>query len=189
MTSLEHPHSTLLATRIVDFGPVARNMGRVRDITSNPILAVVKANGFGHGITEVATTALESGAEWFGVATVDEALALRSAGITSPVLCWLADPRCDLRTAVAAGTGVGDNHAGVASSETTLVLVPVCYGDGIPRDLSHGGEVVLRGLPADGEPDSQEWAAVTGTIAHEILTGPGGRMARRHINQTKGTLS
>lgn len=123
---------------------------------------------------------------------------------------------------VAAGTGVSYNHAWVASADTTLVLVPVGYGDGIPRDLSHGGEVViggmrdpvvgaismdqlivnvgdaavtpgdevvLRGSPADGEPDSQEWAAVTGTIAHEILTGPGGRMARRHTNQTKGTLS
>ena len=52
-----------------------------------------------------------------------------------------------------------------------------------------GDEVVLLGWPARGEPDSQEWAAVTGAIAHEILTGLGGRMDRRHTNQTEGTLS
>lgn len=376
----EQPHSTPLttslssplATRIVDLGAIARNIGRIRDITATPILAVVKADGFGHGIIEVATTALDSGAAWLGVATVDEALALRSAGITAPVLCWLADPWCDLRAAVAlnvtiscanietleaiaalgdaaevhleldtgmsrggapasawdalftaalacpsvrvsglwshlalaanaqpeatatqvqafergvararelglspvilhlansagalehpdtwldlvrcgaalygietvigrshglepamrvvsrvtqlkrvaAGTGVSYNHAWIAPVDTTLVLVPVGYGDGIPRDLSHGGEVViggmrhpvvgaismdqlvvdvgdtavvlgdevvLLGVPAIGEPDSQEWAAVTGTIAHEILTGLGGRMTRRHTNST-----
>ncbi|QNE47037.1 alanine racemase [Glaciihabitans sp. INWT7] len=377
MTSLEHPDSGPLATRIVDLGAIARNIGRIRDITGTPILAVVKADGFGHGMIEVATTALAAGATWLGVATVDEALAVRSAGITAPILCWLADPWCDLRAAVtagvtiscanvetleaiaalgdaadvhlefdtgmsrggapeyawdalittalaspsvrvtgiwshlalaadaepgsttpqvrafergvararelglapgilhlansagalehpdtwydlvrcgaalygietvmglthslepamrvvsrvtqlkrvAAGTGVSYNHAWVSPAATTLVLVPVGYGDGIPRDLSHGGEIVIGGVrhpvvgaismdqlvvdvgdavvalgdevvllgsPSDGEPDAQEWATVTGTIAHEILTGLGGRMARRHIDQTQRTFS
>jgi alanine racemase len=49
-------------------------------------MAVVKANGYGHGAIEVAEAALSAGADWLGVATVREGLALRSAGITAPIL-------------------------------------------------------------------------------------------------------
>ena len=374
---------TALATRIVDLAAIARNIRRIREHTGTDVMAVVKADGFGHGWLEVAHTALDAGAKWLGVATVDEALDLRRAGVTAPVLCWLADPWTNLLDAVPqrvtvscanretldavagaagetgavaevhleldtgmsrggapeaewlalcvaaaefqragslvvtglwshlalavdpdpsstdaqrlafehgvevarsaglapttlhlansagaldhpdtwldlvrcgaslygietvlgrthglesamrvvsrvsqlrrvpAGTGVSYSHAYVAERDTTLVLVPVGYGDGIPRDLSHGGEVVIGGLrhpvvgaismdqlivdvgdhpvvlgdevvllgsPEKGEPDAQEWADVTGTISHEILTGLGGRMARRHINaDTKAT--
>jgi alanine racemase len=55
-------------------------------------MAVVKADGYGHGAVPVARTALNSGASWLGVASVDEALALRAAGITAPVLSWLHTP-------------------------------------------------------------------------------------------------
>jgi len=373
-TAVEHPSD--LATRVVDLPAIARNIGRLRERTGKGVMAVVKADAFGHGMIEVARTALDAGSEWLGVATVDEALALRSAGITAPVLCWLADPWTDLagavrtgvtiscanaetvravalaaaqvgvvalvhleldtgmsrggssqqdweelcresveaetsgairvtglwshlalaadpspestagqteafgrgvelarvaglrpallhlansagaleheatwfdvvrcgaslygietvherahglepamrietrvvqRRRVPAGSGVSYDHAHVTDRETTLVLVPLGYGDGIPRDLSRGGEVVIGGVrhpivgaismdqlvvdvgdapvglgdevvmlgrPDRGEPDAQEWADLTGTIAHEILTGLGGRMARRHI--------
>lgn len=50
------------------------------------VMAVVKANGYGHGMLEVARASLKAGAKWLGIATVDEALALRKAGISSPVL-------------------------------------------------------------------------------------------------------
>ena len=370
-----------LATRIVDHGAISRNIERLRTRTGKAVMVVVKADAFGHGMIEVAHTALDAGAAWLGVATVDEALALRAAGIDAPVLCWLADPwtrntdavaaqvtiscantetlasvaaaarktgvtalvHLELDTGMSRGgapvanwdalcgaaviaeaagevsvtgvwshlalaadpdplstesqrlafergvsrarelglapkelhlansagalahdttwfdvvrcgasvygietvrgvthglepamrvvsratqvrevpaeTGVSYNHAYVTHSTTTLVLVPVGYGDGIPRDLSHGGqvvitgrrhpivgaismdqlvvdvgdypialgeEIVLLGSPENGEPDAQEWADVTGTIAHEVLTGLGGRMTRIHINQSGG---
>ncbi|MCI1882521.1 MAG: alanine racemase [Sporolactobacillus sp.] len=50
------------------------------------LMAVVKANGYGHGALQVARTALASGARWLAVALFDEALALRKAGIAAPIL-------------------------------------------------------------------------------------------------------
>ncbi len=65
-------------------------------------MAVVKADGYGHGATPVARTALAAGAAELGVATVDEALALRADGITAPVLAWLHPPGIDFGPALLA---------------------------------------------------------------------------------------
>jgi alanine racemase len=50
------------------------------------LMAVVKANGYGHGDVEVARAAIEAGATWVGVASVEEGLKLRGAGIEAPIL-------------------------------------------------------------------------------------------------------
>jgi len=50
------------------------------------LMAVVKANGYGHGALEAAGAALEAGATWLGVALLEEALELRRAGFTAPIL-------------------------------------------------------------------------------------------------------
>jgi alanine racemase len=63
------------------------------------VMAVVKADGYGHGMVPCSQAALAGGATWLGVAFVDEALALRSAGIDVPVLAWLVSPHTDLRPA------------------------------------------------------------------------------------------
>lgn len=55
-------------------------------------MAVVKADGYGHGLLASAQAALAGGAGWLGTATIDEALALRTAGIDCPVLSWLWTP-------------------------------------------------------------------------------------------------
>ncbi len=65
-------------------------------------MAVVKADGYGHGAVEVARTALAAGASWLGVCTLDEALQLREAGITARVLSWLHLPGEEFAPAVAA---------------------------------------------------------------------------------------
>ena len=65
-------------------------------------MAVVKADGYGHGATPVARAALAAGAAELGVATVDEALELRAAGITAPVLAWLHPPGIDFGPALLA---------------------------------------------------------------------------------------
>jgi alanine racemase len=66
-------------------------------------MAVVKAEGYGHGAVPVARAALAAGATWLGVCTLDEALELRGAGIDAPVLSWLHLPDEDFAPAVAAG--------------------------------------------------------------------------------------
>jgi alanine racemase len=66
-------------------------------------MAVVKAEGYGHGAVPVAQAALAAGATWLGVCTIEEALELRGAGIDAPVLSWLHLPDEDFAPAVAAG--------------------------------------------------------------------------------------
>jgi len=71
----------------IDLSAIARNVAALRSVSKAPhFMAVVKANGYGHGAVQVAKTALESGADWLGVATVEEGVELRRAGITAPIL-------------------------------------------------------------------------------------------------------
>ncbi|MEO6505919.1 MAG: alanine racemase [Terrimesophilobacter sp.] len=360
----------------IDHAVIAENIRLLRSKTDAKFMAVVKADAFGHGAVQVAATALAAGAAWLGVATVDEALQLRRAGVTAPILAWLVDPWSDIagalrtqvtvscanhetleavagaaavagiradvhlevdtgmsragtpaalwpslcaqakrgqddqlvrvtgvwshlalatdpdwsgvepawqafhagidvalaagltpqerhlansaatlahpRTAftmvrcgasvygietvdgmsyglkyalravshvtqlrrVPAGVGVGYGQKFVTERPTTLGLIPVGYADGVPRSLGGvgeivlgatrypivgavsmdqfsvdfgdalvrlGDEVVLLGDAAIGEPDAAEWATIAGTLPHEILTGLGGRMKRKHI--------
>jgi alanine racemase len=371
---LVRPQTAIVAW--IDHAAIAHNLGVLRRHADTALLAVVKADGFGHGALAVARTALAAGVEWLGVATVDEALALRRGGIGAPILAWLVDPWTDLDGAVAAGitlscpnvptlesvlaaarrtgvpadvhlevdtgmarggaaredwpelcrraaqvqrlgpvsvtgvwshlgtastpgwgavarphrafvaavelaraeglapsvlhlantaatlahprtafdlarcgagvygidtvrgrphglrpalrlttrvtqlrhvgagVGVSYDHAYVTPRATTLALLPAGYADGVPRALSAGGtvtlagtrrpvvgavsmdqiivdvgeapvqlgdEAVLLGDPAAGEPGLGEWAALAGMLPHEILTGIGSRVVRRHV--------
>lgn len=371
------PEGRPLAESIIDHSAIVRNLARLRATHHAKFMAVVKAGAFGHGAVETAHTAVAAGAEWLGVATVEEALELRDSGIAAPILAWLIDPWCDLAAAVAAdvtlscanietldavaavaartgrpaavqleldtgmaragatgeswsglcaaaateekagrvrvtgvwshfalasdpepasiaaaaaafedgvaiaraaglepqdvhlansaatlahpetaltmvrcgaslygietvdgqthdlepalrlvtrvtqlrritaGTGVGYGHRFVARCDTTIVLLPVGYADGVPRllgglaevmiggirypmvgaismdqitvdvgdaDVALGDEVVLLGNAASGEPDAAEWASLASTLPHEILTGLGSRITRRHVN-------
>lgn len=74
---------------VVDLDAVARNVSSLAERTRTPVLAVVKADAYGHGLVQVARAALRGGAAWLGVAQLDEALRLRAAGIDAPLLCWL----------------------------------------------------------------------------------------------------
>jgi alanine racemase len=93
----------LLGEAVVDLGAIAHNV-RVLCEHAGPaqVMAVVKADGYGHGAAQVARAALAAGASELGVATVDEALALRAEGITAPVLAWLHPPGTDFRAALLA---------------------------------------------------------------------------------------
>jgi alanine racemase len=70
---------------------------------SSAVMTVVKADAYGHGMLPMARAARDAGSAWLGVATVDEALALRRAGDTGPLLCWLAAPGAPYGPAVEAG--------------------------------------------------------------------------------------
>jgi alanine racemase len=56
------------------------------------VMAVVKADAYGHGLIPSARAAMTGGADWLGVALLDEALVLRAAGIGAPLLAWLLGP-------------------------------------------------------------------------------------------------
>src|SRR4051812_3114143 len=91
---------------VVDLAAIRHNVRRLRETTGVASMTVVKADGYGHGMVEVARAAREAGTEWLGVATIDEALALRAAGDDGPLLCWLTVPGEDYAAAVAAGIDV-----------------------------------------------------------------------------------
>jgi alanine racemase len=93
----------VLAEAVVDLGAIAHNVRLLREHAGPAqVMAVVKADGYGHGATRVARAALAAGAAELGVATVDEALALRADGITAPVLAWLHSPGIDFGPALLA---------------------------------------------------------------------------------------
>ena len=93
-----------LAEVVVDLAAVRHNIGRLRQLlgsglapgqTPPVVMVVVKADGYGHGMLQVARSARAAGADWLGVATGAEALELRAAGDVGPLLCWLAVPGTD----------------------------------------------------------------------------------------------
>lgn len=93
---------------VVDLSAIAENVRILRELAgSAQVMAVVKADGYGHGATEVAQAAITAGAAELGVATIGEALALRRDGITAPVLAWLHPPGTDFAPALAADVQIG----------------------------------------------------------------------------------
>ena len=70
----------------IDLGALENNYRILNKITGTPVMPVVKANAYGHGLEEVAKTVEKAGAQWCGVARIEEALLLRSAGIHMHIL-------------------------------------------------------------------------------------------------------
>lgn len=78
-----------------------------RRVPTPHTMAIVKADGYGHGAVTAARAALEAGVDHLGVADLDEAFELRAAGIDAPVLAWLHDPDADFAAAAEAGIAIG----------------------------------------------------------------------------------
>lgn len=80
---------------VVDLDAIAANTAVLRERVGRPLMAVVKADGYGHGLVPAARAALAGGADALGVTVLEEALALRAAGVTAPVLSWQHVPGAD----------------------------------------------------------------------------------------------
>jgi alanine racemase len=109
----------------IDLGALAHNVGVIAErAPSSQVMAVVKADAYGHGLVPCARAAVEAGADWLGTAFLEEARALRESGLAVPVLAWLFSPGEDLAPAVAADVDLGVYSAGeldraVAAAEST----------------------------------------------------------------------
>jgi alanine racemase len=91
----------------VDLCAIRDNVASLRQRVDNrPVMAVVKADGYGHGLVPAARAARSGGADWLGVAVLDEALALRATGDEGRILSWLAAPGERWSEAIAAGVDV-----------------------------------------------------------------------------------
>ncbi|MEV7752846.1 alanine racemase [Streptomyces griseofuscus] len=87
----------------IDLGALRANVRTLRArVGDAAVMAVVKADGYGHGAVPCARAAVEAGATWIGTALPEEALALRAAGLSQRVLCWLWVPGGPWRQAIEA---------------------------------------------------------------------------------------
>jgi alanine racemase len=120
------------AEALIDLDAIAHNIGVLRENAGEAaVMAVVKADGYGHGAIEVARVALAAGVAELGVATLEEALALRAGGIAAPVLSWLHLADEDFAPAIAA-----DIQLGVSSPRHLAAVVAAARAVGHPAVVS-----------------------------------------------------
>jgi alanine racemase len=88
------------AEAIIDLDRITENVKHLKALAGVDLMAVVKADAYGHGLIPVARAALAGGATSLGVALLEEAITLRDAGIKAPILAWLVPPGSDYTMAV-----------------------------------------------------------------------------------------
>src|ERR1700761_1679210 len=98
----------------VELGAITKNIAALRaHVAPAAVMAVVKANGYGHGAVPAARAAVRGGADWLGVVPVAEALELRQAGVDAPLLCLMAIGSADHAAAITAGVDLAAGSAGM----------------------------------------------------------------------------
>jgi alanine racemase len=201
-----------LREALVDLAAVRDNIATMRAATAPAaLMAVVKANGYGHGAVEVAKAAVAGGADWLGVVDITEALALRGAGITAPLLAWLHGTESDFEAAAAAGIDLGISSAAqleraAAASGTMSVHLKVDTGlgrnglveedcpDVFARAAEHerAGRLRVRGIFSHlANAGQQEDIAQIARFAAltERAAAAGLNIELRHLAATAGALS
>ena len=118
---------------------VAENVRRVRAGTDARIMAVVKADGYGHGAVAVAQAAVDAGAEWLGVTDVAEAVALRDAGLSEPILSWLNPAGVDAAEAAHHGVDIAVGSVEELRRLVADAVVPVRVHLHMDTGMSRGG--------------------------------------------------
>jgi len=119
---MEYP----LVKACIDLNAIKNNIQNLKRITDkkSKFMAVVKADAYGHGAVRVAQTALQSGADWLGVARLNEACELRKAGIEAPILVF------------------GYIHPSQAVMINDLDLVTTVYGLNMAKALSREAKLL-----------------------------------------------
>jgi len=146
----------------VDLNAIRDNVAGLRSGTSAEVMAVVKADGYGHGMLPSARAALAGGATWLGVCTLDEALELRRGGITVPVLAWLLAPGLPLHAGVAEGVDL--------SAASTGLLAEIVAAAGRAGRPARVHLKIDTGL-ARGGATAADWPALAETAAKAQADG------------------
>jgi len=84
----------------INYQNISDNVSEICKAINKPVMAVVKADAYGHGLIKSSQAALLGGAQWLGVALLSEAIEIRKAGIAAPLLAWLTPPGADFEVAV-----------------------------------------------------------------------------------------
>ena len=152
------------ASAIVDLSAIRANLRRVRELAGPALLmAVVKADAYGHGLGPVARTARQAGVEWLGVALPSEALALRALGDEGRILAWLWAPQ-DPGIAACVRAGV---DLSVSSRWALAEVVEAAQRVGVTARVQLK---IDTGLSRNGSPAS-EWPALLDDVVGAIGDG------------------
>lgn len=161
------------ARAVIDLAAIRGNVAALTERAgSAAVMAVVKADGYGHGLVPSARAALAGGATWLGATQLDEALALRAAGIESRVLTWLYPPGApldrvvdaDIDVSVAAGWALDEVLAAARSTgRTARIHLKVDTGLGRSGVLPDRLEPLLDGALAA---QAEGLCAVVGLWSH-----------------------
>ncbi|GAB3701853.1 alanine racemase [Nocardiopsis oceani] len=141
----------------VDLDAITSNARLLRELAAGtPLMGVVKADGYGHGMLPAAHALIEGGATWLGTAFIKEGLELRRAGITVPVLSWIIPPGEPVGEAIEADIDLGVSGRAVLDE----VIAEA-------RRLGRAARVQLKadtGLHRGGV-DQADWESVVGAAA------------------------
>jgi alanine racemase len=137
---------------VVDLAAIRHNVRLLKELASPAaMMTVVKADGYGHGLVPAGRAAREAGAEWLGVATIEEALELREAGDAGRVLCWLGVP--------------GENYAGAIAADVDVCAYTVAELTEIRTGVARAGRPARLQLKVDtglsrGGAATEDWTGV-----------------------------
>jgi alanine racemase len=145
----------------IDLDAIRHNVRLIRSHVGARVrvMAVVKANAYGHGAAQAARAAVQAGASWIAVATLPEALALRDSGISTPILATGYTPVALAREAIAHDIRVTLYDHGVAEgfARAAVTLQRPCFAHikidsgmgrlGIMPDQARAFAAALRGMP------------------------------------------
>ena len=121
----------------VDTDALRHNVETLRALVAPAaVMAVVKANAYGHGAVACARVFADAGVDWLGVADLDEALELRAAGVETPILAWLHEPGETFERAAAHDVtpGVSDVAQLEAAAAAGVRAVHLCIDTGLSRN-------------------------------------------------------
>ena len=146
---------------VIDLDAISSNTAVLADRSGSAmVMAVVKADAYGHGLVPAARAAQAGGATWLGVALLDEALALRAAGVQGPVLAWLL--------------GVDEPWAEALGAGLDLSVAAAWTLDAIAAAARETGQVarlhlkIDSGLGRSGAPAAEWQALVEAARRHEL---------------------
>ena len=161
------------AETLIDLDAVMGNVTALRQHVGGPaVMAVVKSDGYGHGMVPAARAALAGGASWIGVIDVREALALRAAGVPAPVLCLMGVPGAAHEEAVRHGVDLSAGTVGLVGEITAAARQagrPARLHLKVDTGMSRGGatartwpDVVAAALAAEAAGE----VAIIGIFSH-----------------------
>ena len=95
------------ASAEINLSAITQNFKSIKSRTTADVLAVVKADAYGHGLIPVSKALEEAGADWFGTALLEEAINLRKSGILKPIISWLTPLGEDFKSAIGLDIDLG----------------------------------------------------------------------------------